>query len=157
MSLLSCGGSYALVFERLPQISLSRTRKDRMIHTNIPKSPTQQSYLSAPATWEMSESQGETERWRERESPSRQIKKKSKEWTALNGFSTPYYKDISPHFHSDPTCIDTLLSRHTTLPTLLSLPSFITLPQSIQLKALQMFFPPYSWPKHTVRFQKTLL
>lgn len=36
------------------------------------------SYLSAPATWEMSESQGETERWRERESPSRQIKKKEK-------------------------------------------------------------------------------
>lgn len=88
----------------------------------------------------MSESEQKTggRRERGRGALSRQIKKKSMEWTALNGFSTLYYEDISPLFHSEPTCTDTPLSPHTILPTALSLSAFITLTQSVQHRALQM-------------------
>lgn len=75
----------------------------------------------------------------------------------LNGFSTLYYEDISTLFHSRPTCTDTLLSPHTILPMALSLSPFITLTQSVERRALQMFSLSHRRPDHILTFQHTSL
>lgn len=76
-----------------------------MIHKNIPKPPTQHLTYQPHHLVDVRQREGD----REMERESHEIKK-STEWTVLNGFSTLYYEDISPFFHSHPTCTDTLLS-----------------------------------------------
>lgn len=91
----------------------------------------------------MSESRRETERWKERE-PQSSDKKKVKGRTGRNGFSSLYYRGLSPYFHSDPH-IDrhTIHPAHYPPPMLLSLsPLYYTHVQSVRLSALQMFCPP---------------
>lgn len=53
----------------------------------------------------------------------------------LNGFPTLYYEDVSPLFHSRPTCTDTLFPLHTILLAALSLSPFITLTQSVSVQS----------------------
>ena len=52
-------------------------------------------------------------------------------------------------FHSRPTSTDTLLPPHTILPMALSLTPFITLTQSVQHRALQMFSLPQAAQPHS--------
>lgn len=149
------GEHYTLVFKWSPQISLSHTRNDRMIRGNILKSLAQHLTYRPRHLVDVRQPEGD----RERAGLSRQIKKKrerSKERTALNGFSTLYYEDISHLFlFTSLTCADTLRSPRTCLPVALSLSPFITLTESVQHRALQMFSLPQA--HHTLTFLQTSL
>lgn len=80
-----------------------------MIRKNVLKSPTQQLTYRPSHLVSVRKRDGDRESER---GPRSSGEKKSKEWTALNEFSTLYYEDISPLFHSRPTCTDTSLSTH---------------------------------------------
>lgn len=83
-----------------------RSRNDRMIHENVLKSPTQHLTYRPHHLVDVRKRDGDGGRGPQSSDKNGEV------WTALNGFSTLYYEDISPLFHSRPTCTDTSLSAH---------------------------------------------
>lgn len=145
LSPLSRLGSYTLVFDRAAA-NLPLTHKERSNDPcEYPKITYSASYLSASPPGRCQRAAGRR-RDGEKESRSRRIKKKVKGRTGRNGFSSLYYRGLSPYFHSDPH-----VDRHTTHPAhyppppphaVISLTPYYTHVQSVRLSALQMFCPP---------------
>lgn len=110
LSPLSRHGSYTLVFDRAAA-NLPLTHKERSNDPcEYPKITYSASYLSASPPGRCQRAAGRR-RDGKKESRSRQIKKKGKGRTGRNGFSSLYYRGLSPYFHSDPH-----VDRHTTHP-----------------------------------------
>lgn len=72
-----------------------------MIHANIPKSPTQHLTYRLRHLVDVREPEGDAEMERKSE-PQSSDWKEATERTGRDGFSSLYYKGLSPYFHSDP-------------------------------------------------------
>lgn len=153
LSLLSCSESYTFVF---PQISLSHTRNDRMIHKNIPKSPTQQLAYRTRHLVDVRKPEGDREMERERERGPQSSDKNvrnGQRWMDFQHYIMKTYLLFSiqtPHALTH-CSLHTLSSpwRYLSHPLLLSHKAFSAEPCRCS--------PSHRWPNRILTFQQTSL